>query len=76
MSRLDGVVPLWVKCIARDIESIHFCVADLDSLGIGACINLAAHLQAGFCCRCGDQFGDSEAAGQRLAAPCLRDVAK
>ena len=39
----DGVVPLWVECIPRDVERVHFCVADLDPLGIGARIKLAAY---------------------------------
>ena len=40
----DGIVPFGVECIALDIEGIHFGVADLDALRIGAGIKFAAHV--------------------------------
>jgi hypothetical protein len=65
-----------VECIAEDVERVHFCVADVDALWVGARIKLAAHPQTGLRRRRGDEFDDGEAAGQRLAAPSLRDVAE
>ena len=58
-----------------DIESDHLGVGDLDSLGIGPCIDLAEDLPAGLG-RCGgDQFDHRQTAGQPailiLAFDCL-----
>jgi len=45
--------------VALDGERGHFGVADLDALGGGFLIELAAHGQPGPWCRGSDQCGDS-----------------
>ena len=72
----DGIVPLRVEFVARDIEGVHLGVADLDPLRVGTRIKLAAYLQTGLRGRRGDQFDHGEPTGQRLAAPGLGNMAE
>src|SRR5271167_5113831 len=70
----DGVVPLRMEFVSLYIEAGHLVVADFNALRIEPDIELTAHFQAGLCRRGGDQFHHRQTAGQRCAAPGLRDV--
>jgi hypothetical protein len=60
--------------VARDVESFHLGVGDLDALLAGVCIECALDAQSGRgCCR-RDQFDDRQYVGERSASPRLRDV--
>jgi len=62
----NGVVPLWWNG-SRDVERVHFCVANL--IPWDRCADRARSILVDrFGCRGCDQFDDGEAAGQRLAA--------
>src|SRR5664279_4596629 len=65
-----------MECVTLDIEGCHLRFADLDTRRVGACIQFAAHRQAGLGRGGSDQFHDGLAARQGLAPPCLGDVAK
>ena len=72
----DGVVPFGVKLVASDVEARHLGVADFNALLIMACVEHALDLQAGRSGGGADQLDNSEAVGERSAAPVLRDVAE
>ena len=62
--------------VTLDIERCHLLVADLDPLGVSACIQFAADRQTGFGRGGSDQFDDGFAADQWLASPGLGDMAE
>src|SRR5277367_1668708 len=72
----DRIVPFRMESITLDIEGPHFRVADLDALWIVAPIKLAPYCQTCPGRGRGYQFDHCFAAGQRLAAPSLGDVAE
>src|SRR5487761_2030854 len=69
-----GIIPLRMECVTLDIERLHLVVADLDTLRIAACIQLASHGQTSPGRGGGDQFDHCFATGQGLATPGLGDV--
>ena len=62
--------------IARDVESLHLGVADLDAFLIGPRIKGAFDLETHVRGSGADQLDDRDAIRQRSGAPVLRDVAE
>jgi len=69
--RLDGVVPVAVEIVAKDIDIVHVGVGDFDAGRIGLVIDLVSYLRVGG--RGADQLHNGLMADERLAAPVLRD---
>ena len=65
-----------MECVALDIECHHLRVADLDAFRVDPRIELASHRQTSPGRGGGNQVDHRFAAGQRLAAPGLGDVAE
>lgn len=42
-----GMVPVAAEVLAQEVGGVHLDVGDLDALGIGVGVEVAAHLEAG-----------------------------
>src|ERR1700730_11773718 len=42
--RSDGVVPVAVKFVAKDVDGVHLVIGDFDACRIGVGINFGSHL--------------------------------
>lgn len=69
----DGIIPLAVQLVRRDIDCGHLRVRDLDAVRVEIGMNFAFHVQAGPRGRVGDQLHDGVATDQGFAAPVLCD---
>ena len=65
-----------MESVTLDIEGHHLRVAHLDALWIVACIKFASYCQTCPGRGRGNQLDHCFAAGQRLAAPSLGDLAE
>jgi hypothetical protein len=72
----DRVVQFRMPRIGLYIERCHFRFGHPYRFGIAFFVQFAAHRLARLGRGGGDQFDDREAADERLAAPCLGDVAE
>src|SRR5215831_8578128 len=72
----DRVVPFWVECIPFDRELAHLSLAYPDARLVGALVERAFDLEAGFGGGAADQLDHCGPALQRLSPPVLRDVAE
>ena len=55
--------------VAGEVDVSHLEIGDLDAFGIFLFVQLGAHLEAGICCRRGDQLDDRAIATQWLSPP-------
>ena len=69
----DGIVPLAMKFVRRDIDHRHLGVGYLDAGRVEIRIDAAFHIETGARGRAGDQLHDGLITDQRLAPPVPRD---
>ena len=55
--------------VAGEVDVSHLEIGNLDAFGIFLFVQLGAHLEAGICCRRGDQLDDRAIATQWLSPP-------
>src|SRR3954470_3440678 len=67
----EGVVPLAVELIARDVKPSHLGIGHRHALGIAVRVKLAPHAQACPGGGCANQVHDDTVAHQRRVAPVL-----
>jgi hypothetical protein len=67
--RRDGIVPLVVEIVTRDVDRLHLVFSDLDPFGVEIAVDLAAHLEAGFRGRRADELNGDLVTDQRLVGP-------
>jgi hypothetical protein len=67
--RREGIVPLAVEIVTRDVDRLHLVFSDLDPFGVEIAVDLAAHLEAGFRGRRADELNGDLVTDQRLVGP-------
>jgi len=67
--RVDRIVPFAVEHVPSDMETIHLCVRDDDSLRVMGAVQFASHGKPGLGCGCCDQVDDDAVADERLGLP-------
>ena len=55
--------------VAGEVDGSHLEIGNLDAFGIFLFVQPGAHLEAGICCRRGDQLDDRAIATQWLSPP-------
>src|SRR6476619_5001453 len=55
--------------VASEVDGSHLEIGNLDAFGIFLFVQPGAHLEAGICCRRGDQLDDRAIATQWLSPP-------
>ncbi len=65
-----------MEMIAVDIDRVHFCIGDLDGLGIVVFVQAALYVEPLGRRGGSDQLDDDLMADEGLAAPVLRDECK
>src|SRR6185437_210407 len=67
--RRDGIVPLAVEIVTRDVDRLHLSFSDLEAFGVEVSIDLAAYFETCFGARRADELNDDLMTDQRLAPP-------
>src|SRR5690242_16758578 len=67
--RRDGIVPLAVEIVARDVDRLHLSFSDLEAFGVEVSIDFSANFETCFGARRADELNDDLMTDQRLAPP-------